>query len=430
MTLSSSDRLATRQDFRVPWDYVPELTPPRSRYVQSFLRQLGYEPDGLDDNSLIRVFSLLARVEEYATDLRHNGHNWELDYSSLERVREATEPVLDKLVLEWVARGLLSPLSGNVPRWPSGKRFCLCLTHDMDTLKADVWRNRVRSLPHYRSAPLSERAIVAASTACALARRLIPGRCPPDPLLSEWMDEEEKHGFRSSFFFFAQPLPQPDWQDSFDSYEDRVAFDGSRLKIRAAMREIASRGWDVGLHASSRSHTSARLLAHERRIVGEACGDEVLTARQHHLFFDARCTPLCQAEAGLQADSTLGSNIRPCFRCGTGMPFFWYDLVDDRELDVLQAPLIIQDVALFNTLQMDVDTAVRHCVGILRETARLGGALTLLWHNNYYEHSPAFLVYRVLLEEAARLGAWGCSLRELSHWWRKRRALASMRRTT
>jgi hypothetical protein len=236
------------------------------------------------------------------------------------------------------------------------------------------------------------------------------------------MQEEDRHGFRSSFFFLAQPIPQPHWQDSFDRYEDRVTYGTRRVTIRDVMKSMVAGAWDVGLHGSSRSHASTSLLTKERRIVSNACGQEVVTTRQHHLFFDARITPLYQSQAGLRADSTLGSNNRSCFRGGAGTPFYWYDLIDDVELDLLIAPLVIQDVALFNVLQMDIDTAVVHCVNILRRVADLGGALTVLWHNNHYLHDDAFVVYKILLEEAHRMGAWGCSLRQLSQWWNQRRA--------
>ncbi|NLF71261.1 MAG: hypothetical protein GX575_19695 [Candidatus Anammoximicrobium sp.] len=422
MTQLSAGGSIVRDEFTVPWGDVPELTPPRRRYVQSHFAQRGLDASRLDDASLRRVFSRLARVEEYASHLFHNGHNWELDYACLERRREGVEPVIDLWAADWAARGLLPDLPGAGPRWPHGKRFALCLTHDMDTLRGDVLWNRLRSLRHYRAAPLHQQAIAAASTARALARRLIPGRCPRDPLLSEWLAAEDQHGFRSSFFFLAQPLPEPDWEDSFDAYGDRVLFEGRKTTIREAMRQIAAAGWDVGLHGSSRSHASARLLAEERRIVSEACGEPVLTIRQHHLFFNARFTPAYQEQAGLRADSSVGSNLRSGFRCGTGLPFFWYDLVEDRELEILQAPLIIQDVALFRTLRMDADTALRHCTEILRQAAGLGAAVTILWHNNWYAVDDAFVVYRTLLEEASSLGAWGCSLRELSDWWRQRRA--------
>lgn len=415
-----ADEAKRRREFRLPRGHVPELTAPRRDYVLRFFRTLGYDASGLDDDKLTTVFSLLARVEEYATHKRHNGHNWELDYASPERLGQAEVPVIETWAREWAEQGELKPLPDAPPRWPDGKRFALCLTHDVDTVSGDVFWQRWRSLPVFRGAPFRKKVIVGLSTARALARKCIPGLRPPDPLLAEWVEEEARHGFTSSFFFLAQPLPEPDWEDSFYRYSDRVTYDGTRTTVREVMKDLVRRGWDVGLHGSSRSHASAALLARERSIVSDACGADVVTIRQHHLFYDARYTPLYQAEAGFEADSSVGSNIRTCFRSGTGLPFFEYDIIADRALGILEIPLIIQDVALFSVLQMDADLALEHCVDVMRVVAEAGGAMTLLWHNDHLATDAAFAVYQTLLEEADRMGAWGCSARELSRWWRGR----------
>lgn len=417
---AQNNQRGTRQAFRLPFNHVPEMKTARRQYVRSYFRLLGFDATDLVDEELIKVFALLARVEEYTTYIRHNGHNWEVDYSSLERLRETTIPVIEIWVRQWVDRGLLKLVENAPPLWPEEKRFALCLTHDMDMLGGDLFWPRLRSLPTFWSAPIREKVIVALSTTRAFMKRCLPGTMSLDPLLVEWMEEEAKHGFKSSFFFLAQPLPDPDWQDSFYRYTDRVRFGNRHLTIAEVVKEMVKNGWDVGLHGSSRSHVSAELLARERQILSEICNQEVQTIRQHHLFYDVRITPLSQARAGFKSDSTLGSNIRAGFRCGTGIPFFCYDLVSDTVLDILEVPLVVQDVAIFGSLQMDKEIALRHCVELMRYVAELGGAMTLLWHNTYYEGDEEFGVYRELLEEADRLGAWGCSVRQLSDWWRYR----------
>jgi peptidoglycan/xylan/chitin deacetylase (PgdA/CDA1 family) len=236
------------------------------------------------------------------------------------------------------------------------------------------------------------------------------------------MNVEEQYGFRSSFFFLPQPLPEPVWQDSFYCYNDRVTFDKTRLTIAEIMKKMIDRGWDVGLHGSSMSHASPDLLERERLIVSEACGQEIETVRQHHLFYDIRFTPLYQHRAGFKADSSLGSNVRSCFRCGTGMPFYLYDFIADKELELLEVPLVIQDIALFRNLQMDFETAVNHCFEVMQEVAEIGGAMTLLWHNNYYASSAEYSAYQAILKKASQLGAWGCSVRQMYHWWKNRRS--------
>jgi len=410
---------AEREAFLLPADQMVDLSPARRRYALSFLRLLGYEAPGLSDEQVADVFSRLARVEEYTTHRRHNGHNWEPDFAPPDRQQEAAVPVIETRVREWAERGLLTPIDGAPPRWPDGKRFALCLTHDVDSVSGSLLAYRARQLAAMGGAPWRAKGQVLFSLGREVLKKCSFRRAP-DPALAEWMDIEGRHGFSSSFFFLAQPLPRPHWQDAFYRYTDRVQFGAQRMPLAQAMREMADGGWDVGLHGSSRSHRSAELLERERRMVSDVCGREVITTRQHHLFFDIRTTPLCQDRAGMQADSSLGSNIRSAFRCGTGLPFFLYDLIADRPLDVLEVPLVVQDIALFRVLQMNAEQVLGHCTRLLREAAELGGAVTFLWHNAYRPDGVEFGVYKALLEEADGLGAWGCSVRQLSDWWRGR----------
>jgi hypothetical protein len=47
--------------------------------------------------------------------------------------------------------------------------------------------------------------------------------------------------------------------------------------------------------------------------------------------------------------------------------------------------------------------------------------LTLLWHNDYFPNDPPFRAYAKILQKAAEMGAWGCSLKDINNWWRSRR---------
>ena len=97
-----------------------------------------------------------------------------------------------------------------------------------------------------------------------------------------------------------------------------------------------------------------------------------------------------------------------------------FDFLEDRPLDLLQVPLIIQDVSLLRALGLDYDLALARSLELMEQVAEAGGVLTLLWHNNWQPEDSAFRLYRTLLEHANSLGAWGCSVSDLEHHWRRR----------
>jgi hypothetical protein len=401
------------------------LTSQRRAYVIRYLKQLGFEGIALDENDLYGLFERLARIEEYETETRHNRHNWELAFASLNRQDEHRTPIIESRLQDWMESGRLTRASGAPPRWPGDKQFCLCLTHDVDGVQEYRWRERWRTLPLLKNVPAKQKAMIYGSFAKELACLILPARHRNMSSLDVWVDAEVKHGFKSTFFFMADPIPEPTWEDPLYRYNDRAVFEGRQMSVREIMRTLCEGGWDIGLHGSSRSHISSDLLRKEKASLQEALGAEVKAVRQHHLFCDVRRTPRAQAEAGFLVDSTFGSNMQMGFRCGTGLPFPFYDLKHDRELSLLEIPLVIQDLALSQAVAGDGQLMLKVCLEFMDRVAEVGGALTLLWHNVWEPGSEQHECYRRILSEASARNAWGCSVGELFTWWRncgKRRA--------
>lgn len=399
------------------------LTPRRRLYVVDHLERAGWFADGLADDKLLAVFRLLSRTEEFETTTRHNRHNWELLFAPIERRDQAMVPILERWLVEWEDQGLLQRNTCD-SRWPGGKPFCLCLTHDVDQLQEYLWLERLRSLRHQQNAPGRETLLTMASFLKESARRIITRGQRSTPDLEQWLEVEQRYGFKSTFMFFGAPTPHPCWEDAFYRYSDRIDFGGRRVSIGEAMRQVAAAGWDVGLHGSCHSHTSASSLRAEREAVERAIGGSVTSTRQHHLMCDVRNTPRVHAESGLLTDSTFGSNVNTEFRCGTCLPFFMYDLARDERLPVLQVPLAIQDVPLAENLAGDEELMVRRCLELMDRVQEVGGVLTLLWHNQHRANTAEFRCYARVLAEAARRDAWGCSMKQLDNWWRERKAVA------
>ncbi len=365
------------------------------------------------------IFDLLARREEYQTEVRHNQHNWELGFAPLARRDQAMMPVIEQLLLTARSHGFVRRATAG-SLWPQGKPFAVCLTHDVDQLQTYMWIERWRSLRYHRDAPGREKLFTLLSAAKETVRYIVSRGKQATPPLEQWMEAEDRHGFRSSFMFFGAPLSSPSWEDAFYRHGDRVDFRGKRISIADLIRTVAQEGWDVGLHGSCRSHRDANILATEKARLETLIGQPVTSTRQHHLLYDIRQTPHVHVEAGLQTDSTLGSNTNTEFRCGTCLPFLMYDLQKDQALPLLQVPLVIQDCPLAETMAGDEELMFGRCLELMDRVAAVGGVLTLLWHNQHCRNSVEFRVYERVLAEAARRNAWGCSLQQMDQWWRTR----------
>ena len=315
---------------------------------------------------------------------------------------------------------------GAKPVWPEGKPFAVCLTHDVDLVnlysQRQVCRAGAQALRQAKSWIQKTKAALAFGRDCA-ATSLRKGATDPLHCYERWLEVEAAVGARSTFFFW------PGWgsvgkhHPSDCSYEltDRVAFDGQKCTVAEMIREIARRGWEIGLHPSWYSFDNAEEMKRQKAAMETALGHDVVSVRQHFLHYDIRVTPRIQAEAGLRYDSTLGFNDNVGFRFGTCYPWRLYDLQAEEELPIVEVPLIIQDGALLNPakgMRLDEDTAFQYVVQITEAVERVGGILTLLWHPNSIANPGWFDLYLKTLILLKAKNAWFASITEVGNHWK------------
>lgn len=322
-------------------------------------------------------------------------------------------PVVDE---DYLAGGSAKPV------WPGGKPFAVCLTHDVDLVYAHSYRQKVRMRAEYilNSPSVMKKARSLAGYGWDIAQVIKYGR-KQDPLhcYERWLEVEGKVSARSTFFFW------PGWKavgkhhpsDCLYDMEDRVVFDGQRCTVAEMIQEIDCRGWEIGLHPSWYSFDDVDEMKRQKASLEKTLGRDVVSVRQHYLHYDIRVTPRVQAEAGLKYDSTLGFNDNVGFRFGTCYPWRLYDLEAEKELPIVEVPLIIQDSALLNPskgMRLDEETAFQYVKQITEVVERVGGVLTLLWHPNAVINLPWWRVYLRSIEYLKERNAWFGSVRDVA----------------
>ncbi len=387
-------------------------------YVNEFIRASGYEPVNLSRDDYQEIFRLLARQEEFETDVKYRGQNWELSFAPLSRREQHLQPIIERRLKQWSQQNRLSIIDAG-EKWPDGKNFALCLTHDIDILHEypnAYYRHLKKTLMQM---PARARVLALGRLSKFASMQWRSLRRPKTPPLEIWTEAETKYGFNSTLYFMANHI-STDWKDGYYYLNDTIDYGGSRTVIGDVARQLSSSGWDIGLHGGILSHLSFDVLSQQKSALEEAVCKEVTSTRQHYLCFDILRTPLIQEKAGFTIDSTLGSNINTDFRCGTGLPFLIFDVERGEATSLLEAPLVVQDNALEATCGGQEDLMVRACSELLERVAEVNGCITLLWHNQHRPRSRQFRVYQRILERANELGAWGCSMKQLESWWRGR----------
>ncbi len=208
------------------------------------------------------------------------------------------------------------------------------------------------------------------------------------------MDVNEKAGTELAFYL----IPA-----------QRHAFDGwyhlNEPVIRNLIKAIASRGHEIGLHASYCSYNDYAQLTSEMRLLQKSLlqqdiNQSIKGGRQHYLRWDVLSSPAYWDNAGLQYDSTLGFADAAGFRCGTSHDYPMVDLSRKCKLKLRQRPLILMECSVISAEYMGfgfTNHALDYMQTLKRRCHNYGGVFTLLWHNSHLSNIYAKKFYEELI---------------------------------
>ena len=151
------------------------------------------------------------------------------------------------------------------------------------------------------------------------------------------------------------------------------------------------------------------------RTIGAIAGNHDLGIRTHWLLRNQQ-TPLVMEKAGFNYDSTLGYNDTIGYLNGTSQVF---RSLGTRTL--FEVPLHIQDGSVFysNKLNLSKAEAGRACRILIEHARKLGGLLTVLWHDR--SHAPERFrgrFYCSLLLQLKADNPWFATAGQAVSWFR------------
>lgn len=297
--------------------------------------------------------------------------------------------------------------------WPGGAPFALFLSHDVDKIHDREPFYALAALNRARRLLAGGEVRRAGSTLRRLARAWVAPKAPEMDFRTI-LDVEARHGFRSTFFVL---------------HDRRWRRRGARYDVTApALRRIAemirAAGGEIGLHGGYYRFNQAAAYRESREILQAALGGEIVGIRNHFLRFSGAETWAAQQAAGFRYDSTFGHADRIGARAGRLFPFFAADPATGRKLDIVELPLTVMDVALFQEPLSGAE-ALERAWRAIEPALAAGGLVTLLWHNDCF-NEPEFRewqwTYEQLLARLAARRPWCATGAEIAAWWRKQSA--------
>ena len=343
--------LPEREDLIVPFCKLP-----KDQKVPLFQRQL----DGSYLCPLDLLFSMLltlSRVEECLCSVRDLHDRFAASSSVATKFDFLERPVIDEygLAFEQVLREL-------VPSWrPSAREFSVKLTHDIDSigipfeLRTTVGHTLKRRRP-----------------GCTF-QDLLAYRSEADPaelqLVRRLAEISRSRGLHSAFYWKGSPRTQMD--DGYDPFHP---------KVQRVICNLRDQGFEMGVHPGYYTFRARPELQNEVERLEAAIGCSNLGGRQHYLRWSPE-TWLDWEASGLVYDTTVGFADRIGFRAGTSFAYRPWSLAQNRELHLIEIPLIVMDctpVKYMGLPRTEGLQRVRKCIERVRE---VGGTFTMLWHN-------------------------------------------------
>ena len=262
--------------------------------------------------------------------------------------------------------------------------FSIKVSHDVDEPSRYAFRSAKR-LVRAVGGDLLKRADILSAIRAPLVkfssgRRL--SRFDPSNTFSWIMDQSERHGLVSAFYFICgrtDPSKDADYELEHPA-------------IRDLLRSIHARGHEIGLHPSYNTHLCSDALKCEADRLRKVCAEEGIVqsgwgGRMHYLRWSQSATLAAWEQAGMTYDSTLGYAELPGFRCGTCHEYQGFDPVEQRALSLRIRPLIMMDVTLTSAayLGLNCGQSAREVVDRFKSACQsVDGVFTLLWHNSNF----------------------------------------------
>jgi hypothetical protein len=306
---------------------------------------------------LLSLLCTLSRVEEMRPVTRDEHGRFPASASVAVQRGFLERPIVDEygLAFEQVLSALL-------PSWKSDRPpLRVNLTHDIDDVGIPF---------QFRAAighTLKRRELLA--TLRDLASTFTPIEPIELALVRALAHVSKARGFHSAFFWKGSP------RSPMDS-----GYDPFHPKVQSVISHLKEQGFELGVHPGYSTFGSKPALENEVGLLRKALAVQKVGGRQHYLRWSPQ-TWLDWESCGLAYDSTVGFADFIGFRAGTAFPFRPWSFSENRELNLIEVPLIVMDCTPVKYMGLSREEGLARIRNCIHRTAAVGGVFTLLWHN-------------------------------------------------
>jgi hypothetical protein len=329
---------------------------------------------------------MLSRWEEMVVPARDKHERFPASASVAYRQSFLDIPIIDQY--GFILRAWLQAL---LPSWqPVKKIFSVKLSHDIDHVR--MFNSSLQFFKSLGYELLKKHNFKGALKIIetGLMERVIPRFTPYSQSIVKLAAISKQNGMKSVFYFKASKSGRYD-----SGYSPEWNW------VKEIITSLRNQGFEIGLHPGYQTLDDFEILMQEKKRFDEILGVKSYGGRQHYLRFRVPDTWRFWEEAGFSYDSSMGYHDHEGFRCGTCFPYHPFDLIDDREMNIMEIPLIVMEGSLAEYRGMPAEQGEQKILELARRSYEVGGVFTLLWHNTSLEKmstSWSEAYYRIVYE--------------------------------
>jgi hypothetical protein len=151
-------------------------------------------------------------------------------------------------------------------------------------------------------------------------------------------------------------------------------------KFVALIRELDDKA-DLGVHPSYRSGEEPQRVKTEIDRINEVTRENITKSRQHFVRLKFPDTYNNLIGYGIKEDYSMGYAAASGFRASIATPFRFYDIMEEKETELLVYPFAFMDTTLSDYMGLSPDCYLEAVKPIIREVMDCKGTLCGIWHN-------------------------------------------------
>jgi len=307
------------------------------------------------------VFYQLSRYEEYHYNLGKN----QFHFPAVESIAYKNQFLNLPIVHIWIEE-LAKTIKNKFPEFEfSYPQYSFLPTFDIDNAYAYLYKGFWRT--------------VGATVKSAILFRL-------SDYFARWFTlfhvQKDKY---DSYAYIKQLIDENDFQPiwfillgDYGKFDKNISY--RNLEFRNLILELSQK-YQIGIHPSFASNDVKEQLSTEIHRLEQMVGKKINKSRQHFLRMKLPVTYRKLIEAGITEDYSLGYAEEIGFRAGVALPFYFFDIEQNKKTNLKIIPFQTMDVTLRRYKQYSIEESKNVLETLIKITRKYHGTFVSLWHN-------------------------------------------------